>query len=321
MSINTSSSMSTNLWIYYDKKLLQRLTKSLVLEQLGLPSTKIPMGMGDTCKWLRYAERHATTPASFQLVEGVAPTEATITSYNVTAQAIQYGNWAAVSDKLEYTAIDPVIESIGDVLMDEAAELVDTIIRNELDTNLPNQFANGKATLVTTGVDDRMTTKEALKAATTLKKNNVKPMDRGFVGIISPASMGDVKNDTNIGSWVDLNKYTANDSALYNGEEGKAFGVRFLESSNVSSTTTGTLGSATVYSNLVLGKDCFGTVKLGSKNVEMIIKDAKDGGPAIPLNQYSAVGYKLLGFVAKYLGGASVGTSDLGIRVRCGSGF
>lgn len=319
MAINTTTSMSSNLYLYYSKKLLDRLVKSLQLVPLGTFSLNIPRGYGKQAKWLRYAERHVSDPASFLLSEGVVPTDATITTNNVTATVQQYGNYAIITDMLDWTAIDPVTDSVMDVLADEAAELADTICRNELDSNLPNQFANNKPNLANTGSSDVMNAKEGLKAMITLKKQNVKPHEKGdYIAVVHPASIGDIFNDTNSGSYVDLRKYDQPEGIL-NGEMGKAYGVRYLESSNISSTTTGTLAGATVYSNLVLGRGCFGIVRLGKDNIEMHAYDK--GNTANPLNQVSTVGYKFLGFVAKYLGGSGNGTEDRGVRVRAGSAY
>lgn len=322
MAINTTSSMSGNLQIYYQKRLLDRLTKKLVMEPLGVDSLNIPKGAGATANWLRYAERHVTTTSSFLLGEGVVPTDSSITTGTLTATVLQYGNYAIVSDLLDWTARDPVKNSISDVLADEAAELVDTLIISNLDSNLPIQYCNGKGSLATTGVSDVMTVKEALKARVTLRKNYVPEHESGsYVCVIAPTAEGDILNDTNAGSFLDIHKYTDAAPAM-NGEIGKAFGVRFMMSQNISSTATGTLAGATVYSNKFLGQGCFGVVRLGTDNVEMKMKSA--GGSentADPLDQINTIGYKLKGFVVKYLGGSGNQTSDRGLSIKGGSAY
>ncbi len=321
MAANTTSTMSSNLHLYYEKRLLDRLTKKLVIEPLGYRSVNIPRGLGKQAKWLRYDERHVTSTSSYLLTEGVTPTDIAITSRNITATVNQYGNVTYISDLLEFTAIDPVLENVSDVMGDEAAELVDTLCRDELDSNLPNQFAGGAANLAATGSGQVMTAKEGLKAMITLKKNSVGPHESGsYVCVVHPASLGDLMNDTNAGSWVDINKYMSN-STVKNGEAGMAYGVKYMVSENISSTTSGTLGGATVYSNLFLGKGCFGTVELGKGGVKMSIKRAGESGIADPLDQINAVSWKIMGFVPKYLGGSSNGTADRGLRIRAGSGF
>lgn len=324
MAINTTTSMPANLYLYYSKVLLDRLTRNLVLDKLGQKSLNIPKGFGTQAKWLRYNERHVANPATFILSQGTAPTPVAIGTLNVTATVQQYGNFAIITDLLNYTAIDPVLEDVMGVLSDEAAELVDTIIKLELEANLPTQFANNKPNLANTGVNDVMTAKEILKAVVFLKKNSVKPHELGYyVSVVHPASGGDIQNDTNIGSFIDVYKYTDN-KAIIDTEKyklGKVYGTEIWESENLSSTTVGTLAGATVYTNFLLGRGAFGTVRLGGENISTFIKGADTGGTSDPLEQVSTAGYKLLGFVAKYLGGSGNGTADRGRQIRAGSGY
>lgn len=315
----TTGSNPANLYYYYSKVLLTTLYETLQLYPLGMKTT-LPKGMGKQVKWLRYSKLSAATTA---LAESIPPSETSLTTDNVTADVSQYGSFVRISDLLETTAIDDVVESALTQLGKQGSLTLDTIIRTELDTFMPNQFANNKASLATVGSSDVMTAKELLKAAITLKKNLVGPhTGNDYIAVIHSASLGDMMNDTNIGSWVDLNKYIApSKERPMNGEAGKVYGVRVLESQNISSTTTGTLGGVTVYSNLVLGEECFGTVLLDGKSVQTFVKPVGSAGSLDPINQVGTVGWKSLGFTAKYLGGTSNGTADRGLRVRAGSGF
>lgn len=319
MATMTTSTNSANLHLYYSKKLLSVLYEQLQLFPLGM-KTNLPKGEGKQVKWLRYSKLSAATTA---LTESVPPTETSLTSQNVTATVAQYGNFVKISDLLETTAIDPVVDSALEILAKQGSLTIDTLIRDELDSNLPNQFANSKANLAATGSSDVLTAKEILKAVITLRKNLVGPHTASdYVAVISPASSGDMQNDTNVGSWVDLNKYTdSNVSKAFNGEIGKVYGCRIMWSHNISSTTSGTLGSATVYSNLVLGEEPFGVVMLDGKSVQTFVKPVGSAGSLDPINQVGTVGWKSLGFVAKYLGGSSNGTADRGLRIRAGSSF
>lgn len=323
MANHTTSSLSANLYLYYVKTLLDTLGRIKVIENLSAKSVTIPKGFGVQAKWLRYDEFNVTTPSTYQLVEGVVPSEATLATRNITATVQQYGTYVAMSDKLVYSAIDPILESAAERLGEHSGQLIEILCRNELEASLPNQFANGKANLAATGSSDVMTAKEILKGVITLQKASVPKHESGsYVAVVSPASKGDLQNDTAVGSWVDINKYVGDGrEMIMNGEAGKVYGCKILMSDLISSTTTGTLGSATVYANLLLGKGAFGTVKLGKENVAFYTKDPSSGGTADPIEQISTVGYKVLGFVAKYLGGSSNGTSDRGVQIRAGSAF
>lgn len=323
MAVNqTTSTLSPNLHVYYLKKLLDTLNRDKVIEPLAQQSITIPKGNGQQAKWLRYDEFNVSDPSLFLLTESTIPSEASTTTRNITATALQYGTYFGVSDKLKYTAIDPVIESLTERLGEHASQLIELLCRNELDSNGANQFANGKANLAATGAGDVLTAKELLRAMIAFKKASVGPheTEKSYVAILHPACAGDMMNDTNVGSWSDLNKSTpAGRDQILNAKEGMCYGVKVKTSDLISSTTTGTLGSATVYSNLILGKGAFGTVKLGKENVEF--HTYTEGSTANPLAQFSTVGYKALGFVPKYFGGSSNGTADRVIRIRAASNF
>lgn len=324
MSTMTTGNNAANLYLYYVKKLLKVFDQTLQMYDLGV-KTPMPQGFGTQAKWLQYVRLNAaTTP----LVEGVPPTETTLTTLNVVATVLQYGEFVKISDLLELTAIDPVVNSALDRLGRQASLTIDTLILNELGGSLPNQFANGKASLATTGVGDVMTAKEILKGVVTLKKNLITPhTGNDYVCVVSSPSAGDIMNDTNIGSWVDLNKYIPERGTdrPFNGELGKVYGCRILESQNIQSTTTGTLNGATVYANILLGEEPFGVVLLDGKSVQTFVKPTGSAGSADPINQVGTVGWKSVGFAAKYFGGLSIPggglTPDRGLQIRSGSAF
>lgn len=319
MAINTTSTLSANLPSeYYRKVLLEVFDQTLQFYGLG-EKTPLPKNSGKVVKWLIYSKLAAATTA---LTEGVPPSDTALTTGNATATVSQYGGYTKISDLLEATAIDPVVKSAMERMGKQGSLTIDTLCRDVLDAALPNQFANGKANLAATGINDVVTAKEFLKAAITLQKDSVGPhTGQDYVAVIHPANLGDLQNDTNIGSWVDLNKYIDPGAKRpFNGEAGKVYQVRILVSQNISSTTTGTLGSATVYSCPVLGSEAFGVVNLDNKNVETFIKPAGSGGSLDPLDQVGTVGWKAKGFVAKYLGAVNSNV-DRGVRVRAGSAF
>lgn len=319
MATNTSLTLTANLPSeYYRKVLLSIMDETLQFYPLGT-KCPLPKNSGKVAKWLVYSKLSAATTA---LTEGVPPSDTALTTGNTTATISQYGSYTKISDLLEAVAIDPVVKSAMERMGKQGSLTIDTLCRNELDSNLPNQFANSKANLAATGVNDVVTAKEFLKAAITLQKDSVGPhTGTDYIAVIHPANLGDLQNDTNVGSWVDLNKYIEPGAKRpFNGEAGKVYQVRILMSQNVSSTTTDTLSSATVYSCPVLGEECFGVVSLDAKNISTFVKPAGSGGSLDPLNQVGTVGWKALGFVPKYLGAVNSGP-DRGVRVRAGSAF
>ena len=125
--------------------------------------------------------------------------------------------------------------------------------------------------------------------------------------VLHPACQYDILNETAVGSWVDVNKYTDGKSGamekILRGEFGMLYGMRMLVSDKMSSTPNAT--PINVRSNYVIGEEAFGVVELDGDSIKMIVKDHKSGGVANPLEQFATVGYKIQGFVAKYLDSGS----------------
>lgn len=317
----TVSSLPYNNRIYYQTMLLDRLTKMLRFKQLGKLSLNIPKRMGDTADWMRYSEVHVSDPTDYLTTEAVVGSEQAIVSQVVQATVKQYTNYTIIGDKLEFVSRSPVLEDVSEILGDHAAELLDCIIKAELEATLPAQYANSKANLAATGAGDIMTVKEGFKGAIGLGMDNVGPHEMGsYMCVISTAAKGDILNDTNKGGFVDVKQYT-DPKQILAGEIGECYGVRYLESTNLTSTTSGTLSSARVWTNVLLGKGCFGVARLGKENFEMNVKSSGPQSTNDPNNQINTVGYKFMGFVAKYLGGSGNGTSDRGRLIYAGSAF
>lgn len=315
-NLNTTASHSNIVPdIYYRKKLLTIFDEELQLYKLGV-KTPLPQGNGKVVKWNKFSKLSAKTTA---LVEGTPPTDTALTSSVISTTVYQYGDYIKLTDFLEMTSIQDVAAAASERLGKSAALSIDTIIRDVLDAALPNQFASGGAALTDVGSDEVLTSKELLKARTTLRTALVGPHSNDeYVLVVSPAGEADLMNDTADGSWLDMQKYIDPASKRpINGSIGKIFGVRILRSDNLSSTTTGTKSSQLVYSNLFFGEECYGVVDLGGKNIQTFTKPAGSAGTLDPLNQVGSIGWKAPGFAAKYLGGSP----DRGLRIRAGSAY
>lgn len=295
MAVATTSTNSANLYLYYVKKLLSTLQPRLQLYKLG-KKTSLPKGFGTQVKWLIYNKiASSTTPLS----EGVVGSEIGFTTSNVTASIAQYGQYAKVSDLLEMTAIDPVIDSLSELFGRAGAETVEDLIIAELNSSLTAQFVNGAANVDALTAADVITMKEFLYGMISLKQNFVGPHELGsYMAILHPASEYDIMTETNVGGWLDINSYAGMDKdSILKGEIGKAFGIRFATSDKM--TAANNSGSVNIKSNFLIGEECFGVVDLAGKNVDMVIKPLGSAGAADPLNQFGTVGYKIAGFKAK----------------------
>lgn len=283
--------ISPTIQTYYDKKLQDRLISNFVHFQFG-QKRPIPKMGGNQINFRKFT---SLTPTTSALTEGTTPNGSSINITQITAKPAQYGNFVEVSDVLDMVAIDPVLDEMADVLGEQAAESLDVITRNTLITGTNLQYANNKASAATLAATDYLNVDEIRKAIRTLKNGKAKPLADGYyVAIVHPNAVYDLQGDD---AWVNASQY-AGSTQIFQGEIGKLYGVRFVESPNAYSLANGAVGSPgtkTLYSTIVVGANAFGVVDIaGSSAVQNIIKPHGSAGTADPLNQRATTGWKAM---------------------------
>jgi N4-gp56 family major capsid protein len=288
-NLTSTASLSSLMQIYYDRLMLDRLKKVLRFHSLGTPK-QLPANSGKTIYWTRRTLQSAVTST---ITEGTVPAAIGLSAKTVSAQLSQYGNFTQTSDLISLTSIDDEVAAAVDDLSYMAALSLDTIDRNLLDNDTAGiQYANGKTALSAVYSTDVLTGAEVRKAVRKLKSNDVHPYDDGyFMAIVHPNNSYDLQSDTASGGWVNANTYVEQ-QALYNGELGRFAGARFVESSNVTFTASGTSGSSNVYNDHFLGKGAFGVIDFDG-GIHIYVKRSGDQDTSNPLNQYATVGYKM----------------------------
>lgn len=308
-NLTTTGSLSAKMAVYYDRLMLSRLRKKLVVHQFG-ETRNLPMNSGTIVQWFRRTDLAANTTA---LTEGTVPTAIGLSATSISAQLAQYGDYTQTSDLISMTSIDDEIEAAVDALSYRAALTLDTLDRNVLDAGTNIQYGNAKTALSATGSTDVLTGAEARKAARNLNASDVNAMfDQDFAAIVHPNNAYDLQSDTAVGGWNEANTYVSTENRL-NGELGRIYGVRFFQSTNVSFTSTGTSGSANVYSTHFLGKGAFGVVNFDG-GVHTYVKKSGEQDTSNPLSQFATVGYKVT-YTNKML------DNNRQVTLKVGSGF
>ena len=231
---SASGAMSAAMKTYYDTELLENARAKLIFSQLGKKQT-LPRNHGETVEWRKWNTfAKALTP----LVEGVIPTgqKFGISAQNVTVQ--QYGDYAAISDRLDLHAVDDVILGATEEMGAAGGETADTLVRNELTTGTSVIFADtlnssGVPTGTPTGrwgmvADNNRLTPDIVNKAYTFLKKQKAPFYEGnkYVAVIHPSVAYDLRSSKD---WVEAHKYAAT-SEIFEGEIGELHGVRFIES-------------------------------------------------------------------------------------------
>ena len=287
-NLTTTGALSAKMAVYYERRMLDRLRENIVFHQFG-EKKQLPANSGKIVQWFRRTDLAANTSA---LTEGTIPTAIGLSATSISAQLAQYGDFTQTSDLIQMTSIDDEIENAVDVLGFRAARTVDTLDRNILDAGTTIKYGGGKTYLSATAAADVLNGSEVRKGVLALKGQNAQPLDGGYyVWVVHPQNSYDLQSDTASGGWVNANTYV-DTTGIVQGEVGRLYGARFVETTNVSATTTGTSGSANVYSTHLLARGAFGVVEFDG-GVHVYVKKGGEQDTSNPINQYATVGYKI----------------------------
>lgn len=304
MNTTGSATLHTTLQNFCDGKLLANMKDKLVYHANAV-HRPLPKGNGKTVEFWKYNKLAAvTTP----LTEGTVPTAQTYTQAKITATIDSYGAYLAISDMLDMTAINFQISHLTDLLSDQAALSLDTLVRDVMLTGTNVLYSGGKTSRAELTAVDKLTVNDIRNAVRVLEKKGAPKFNRGGKGyykcIIGPDAKYALQSDA---QWRDVATYQQAEK-IENGEIGKLYGVIFLETSNnkiyaeAAGTTTAKEDVDTAF---VFGDEAYATVDLGEAgaNAHVIVKPAGSAGTADPLNQASTLGWKVDGMKTLILNG------------------
>lgn len=295
---------------FYERVLLERAVPLTIHALLG-QRRNIPANAGSRIiKFRRYGVLAAATTA---LTEGAAPTGKSLSVTDITATALQYGDWTKISDVVATESIDPVLTEAAEIFGDQMGDTNDQLARAVLVAGTTIQYASTATSRVTVGSAMKMAVAEVREAVRTLKENKARkittlaggtpnagtvPINAAFLSICHPRTTYDLKGDS---AYVPVEKYAASVGALLPGEVGSMDEVRFLETTNAVVFTAAGAGGIDVYGTLIFGANAYGVVDLaGSQNASLIYKGLGSAGTADPLSQVQTLGWKEY-FVTKIL--------------------
>ena len=327
MAVTTSSTLSGQYQAYFSKELLKYATQALVLDQFAKKAALPKQAGNKSITMFRFGV--PSTSGIAALTEGTAITSANyraLSLTSITKSLSQYGQVIGLTDILTASGLFNAMEQASKSTGEDAALHFDTITRNILvgsnvggtavegtpldnSDTLSERYANGAASYSALNSDTTATSKmsvaDVLDAVTNLKINRAPEISGSYVGVIAPQVSRDLQRDTD---WLDAAK-NSNPSALYKGEIGSIYGVRFVETTNpfisVGSATaadryvysvagTNNLAAgADIYTSLFLGGDAYGVPMLtgdSPMSPKVIITDSADKSD--PLNQTVTVGFK-----------------------------
>ena len=325
-TLAAQGTITTMIGTYYDKVFLERLEQNLVYDKYG-EQRPLPENAGGTILW----HQLLNPSVGYTLGDGSIPAASAVSTRRVSAIPVQYADLKSISDQVDRTAVNPVVEETVKALGYGAALTKDTLIgqqigfqgnastgvANAASATVPSVNSQGFPVLegnsnlvfwptgsngVTTGILNGYFSTEAAishvrRAVTHLKNMAAMPWDDGnYRGIIHPTVSDHIRSDSTFPTWM---AYTNRASALDKGRLGVIERVMFEESPNAftasvrASTWSTTYVSlgGTLYGTLICGRQAYGVTKLGGKDAKVNIVTGADKGD--PLNQITFVGYKL----------------------------
>lgn len=316
MAASTTSNTTSHLWTFFNRVALDWVKKSLVVEALG-DAAPLPKKYGKQVTWVKYRKLPLITSAT---TEGTPPTPKAITSAQITAAVSQYKDAVEYTDFFEATAADNLMKNVKDLVATQMAESMDYNCYAALVTALSGNINYPGSITALSAVDsaDILTLNEAFKQACELKGNDVGPHKSGdYVMTIHPNQLYNLKTDSTVGGFNDISKYSDfGAKKLHNGEVGKAYNVRFVETSQISSTTSGTSGNATVYSNIIFGFQPFGVVKLDGFSMGLTFHGFGSAGTADPCDELATIGWKAYKAWQYFGGNSTVSDPDRAILFK-----
>ena len=313
--MNTTSNLPSALSEFYDRVFLER-AKPLLLFSLFGQNRPLKTKNSKTIKFRRYnALAAATTP----LTEGVTPSGNDLSVTDLTATVAQYGDFIKITDMVDLTNPDPVLTEGAQVLGEQAAETIDTLVRDVLVAGTSVAYANGSAradvnTLITKDLIAKrvrlLKNQKARKITAMLGAGpgyNTVPINAAYVGFVHPDVSYTIKNLT---GFVPVEKYPSQQTLP--GEIGSIEEVRFIETTQApvfagagatgGSNVKETGSNADVYATIIVGANAYGIVPL-DMNGGIIVKPLGSGGTEDPLEQRATEGWKVA-FTSKILNDA-----------------
>lgn len=212
---------SVEMKTFYDTELIRNAEPLLVHDMFG-QKRSIPKNGGKTIEFRRL---NPFPKADKPLVEGVTPDGKKLDWSKLSATVNQYGDYVTVSDMLDLTAIDNNILEATVILGDQAGRTLDTVTREIINAGTNVQYAAGEVSKRCELDENHIMTVAAVKkAVNTLKKGLAKKINGDYVAIIHSNVAYDLMNDS---EWQSVKDYNPKD--WYEGEIGRIFGCRFIE--------------------------------------------------------------------------------------------
>ena len=330
-AVTSYGDISPAVAAYSVVRMLKRAMPYLHLEKFG-QTYPLPTNSTQTAKFRRYFLSGATGAAgpddgggtngagspffipvaTTPLIEGVTPSGSVLANQDYTVTLGQYGDFVTITDVIEDTHTDPVLQQATDILGEQAAVTVETLRYNILKAGTNVWYGNlvgarndivtaialADQRRVTTGLN-RQNARKITQVVGSTPDFNTKSVEASYMAVCHPDLETDLRSMTGFKVVADYGPHTT----PFEGEIGSCEQVRYLTSTVMAPfpdvggakgalrSTSGTL--ADVYPILIFGRDAYGIVPLkGKSSMTPMVVNPKPA-PGDPLAKRGTVGLKL----------------------------
>lgn len=279
---STTSTLSQLMQTYYDKLFVSMVQRSQIMEQ-GAQKRPLPSGNGKVVYFQRYSPLALISSSP---TEGSNPSAVDLSATNVSCTVAEYASYTTISKLLSLTAIDPKMKGAVEVMGINAGESRDALIRTTSMDAGTAQLAGSKSLISDVAASDTFSAAEVRKAVKTLKlAKALKYADGYFLGKTNPYGSYSLMGDT---TWVNAHTYKDGDN-LYKGELGRLHGVRFVEGSEVTTTSS----TVSVYNSYIHGREAFAVTDLEGDAQHVYVKNPGANSTDNPVDRFSTVGWAM----------------------------
>jgi N4-gp56 family major capsid protein len=284
-ALTTTSEIDPAVELYYDRSLLlEPLYPEYIYSRFGRKFS-LARKKGNSINIRRYSRLSAaTTP----LTEGITPSGSKLAKVDIQAQLSQYGDYVTITDVVDLTVEDPVLNETSTLQNDQVLDTYDQLCRDYLCASASSTTCSSGGTVLNkTDIDGVVATlrgndvKYLFRRITASQGQGTSPIQQAYAGLADT----DLEDDIEDVAGSKLVTQYASDKSVSPAEYASTGRVRWL-------TSSGGYVSSSNYYCPILGREAYGLVNLKGANAKAVIKGFGSGGTSDPLNQRMTMGWK-----------------------------
>lgn len=295
MTITNVNQLPAPVQQWFDNVLLSRPQPNLIHKKMAMKK-EMPENSGRTARYRRYTNlQTATVPLPDS---GLTPPGQVLSAVDIDATIDWYGTYVTITDQVMMINEDPVLNQTVSLLAQSMRETEDELVRNMLAASSASINAVGgtngdnPSNLARSDIDAVVLTllgNDAMFITDDISGENkfgTGPIREAFWGMMHTAVIDDLENVTGFLSQAQY----PNDMKALTHEWGSVGNVRFLYSSNGSSTANASMNGNTVYNIFITGAEAYACIELTRATANFIY--TPPGGPTDPLRRLQLGAYK-----------------------------